>query len=253
MKVNNLAVLSGKILAPKIDEQKEISACLSSLDYQISSHIKKLVALKRYKKGLAQQLFPIEGENVPRLRFPDFRNTNEWQETILGNLVKISTGKKNTQDRVENGKYPFFVRSDTIERINSYSFDGEAILTAGDGVGVGKVFHYINGRFDIHQRVYKLTNFCNKIIGRFLFEEFRKNFKKRVFQMSAKNSVDSIRMEMLFEMPILFPSIPEQIKISNCLSSLDELITAQYKKIESLKMHKNSLMQQLFPNVTEKV
>ena len=91
--------------------------------------------------------------NVPLLRFPEF--SEEWKEKKIGEVAKINTGKKDTQNKVENGKYPFFVRSQIIEKINSYSYDGEAILTAGDGVGVGKVFHYINGKFDYHQRVYK--------------------------------------------------------------------------------------------------
>ena len=77
----------------------------------------------------------------------------EWKVATIKEHATIKTGKRNTQDRVEDGQYPFFVRSQTIERINSYSFDGEAVLTAGDGVGTGKVFHYINGRFDYHQRV----------------------------------------------------------------------------------------------------
>ena len=63
----------------------------------------------------------------------------DWKVDIVKNIAQIKTGSKNTQDRIENGFYPFYVRSQTIERINSYSYDGEAILTAGDGVGVGKV------------------------------------------------------------------------------------------------------------------
>ncbi len=65
----------------------------------------------------------------------------DWECDAIKNLAQISTGNKNTQDKVESGVYPFFVRSQTAERINTYSFDGEAVLTAGDGVGTGKVFH----------------------------------------------------------------------------------------------------------------
>jgi len=74
-------------------------------------------------------------------------------------LPEIKTGDKDTENREDSGKYPFYVRSQTVEHISTYSFDGEAILTAGDGVGVGKVFHYVNGKFDYHQRVYKISNF----------------------------------------------------------------------------------------------
>src|SRR5690606_5742417 len=83
----------------------------------------------------------------------------EWAIKEIGEVVEITTGAKNTQDRIKDGDYPFFVRSQTIERINSYSFNGEAVLTAGDGVGTGKVFHYINGKFDYHQRVYMISGF----------------------------------------------------------------------------------------------
>ena len=85
----------------------------------------------------------------------------KWDLVKLKYLCNINTGNKDTINREADGKYPFYVRSPHIERINSYSFNGEAILTAGDGVGVGKVFHYVNGKFDYHQRVYNLHNFKN--------------------------------------------------------------------------------------------
>lgn len=88
-----------------------------------------------------------------------------WRIAQINEVASITTGGRNTQDRVEDGEYPFFVRSQTVERINSYSFDGEAVLTAGDGVGTGKVFHYINGRFDCHQRVYRISGFDERILG----------------------------------------------------------------------------------------
>ncbi len=82
----------------------------------------------------------------------------DWDVDYIEDVALVATGTKNTQDRIEDGQYPFFVRSQTVERINSYSFDGEAVLTAGDGVGTGKVVHYVNGRFDVHQRVYRISN-----------------------------------------------------------------------------------------------
>ena len=96
-------------------------------------------------------------KKVPNLRFIGFGD--EWQEKRLKELAKIGTGKRDTQDRVRDGKYPFYVRSDTVERINSFGHDGEAILTSGDGVGVGRNFHYVTGKFDFHQRVYAIKDF----------------------------------------------------------------------------------------------
>src|ERR1700758_4146286 len=90
-----------------------------------------------------------------------------WQLVQIRNFASIGTGAKDTQDRSPSGQYPFFVRSQKVERINSWSFDGEAVLTAGDGVGTGKVFHYINGRFDYHQRVYRISNFRPDVSGKY--------------------------------------------------------------------------------------
>src|SRR5438445_4067882 len=109
---------------------------------------------------------------------------------FVKNVAHITTGGKNTQDRIENGAYPFFVRSQTVERINSYSCDGEAVLTAGDGVGTGKVFHYIKGKFDVHQRVYCISDFNERVDGYFFYLYFSTHFFNRIMQMTAKSSVD---------------------------------------------------------------
>ena len=237
---------------PSVDEQQKIADCLSSLDDLIAAQSQKLDALKAHKKGLMQRLFPGEAETVPRLRFPEFRDAGDWDARNISEFAKVTTGNKDTQNKVDNGVYPFFVRSQTVERIDSFSYEGEAVLTSGDGVGVGKNFHYINGKFDFHQRVYCIYGFDKNVSGKFVYLYFSEHFNKRVMQLSAKNSVDSVRMAMITEMPILIPNnIVEQQKIANCLSSLDELITAQSQKLESLKVHKKGLMQQLFPNPNE--
>lgn len=238
-----------EILVPSFAEQQKIADCLSSLDNVISLQTQKIDALQQYKKGLMQKLFPAEGETVPELRFGKF--AGGWNIRNLGELVSIKTGKKNTQDKVPDGKYPFFVRSQQVESIDTYSFDGEAILTAGDGVGVGKVFHYINGKFDYHQRVYCLSDFRSFVSGKYIYEVFKNNFGMETAKYSAKNSVDSVRMEMITGMKIPLPSLNEQQKIADFLSSLDELIAAETQKLAALKTHKTGLMQQLFPSMDE--
>lgn len=232
-------------------EQQKIAACLSSLDEVIAGESQKLELLKEHKKGLLQNLFPQEGEAVPKLRFPEFKDSGEWEEKTIEQVAKVTTGNKDTQNKVENGDYPFYVRSQNVERINTYSYDGEAILTSGDGVGVGKNFHYINGKFDFHQRVYCIYKFEKEIDGKFIYMYFSQHFNERVMRMSAKNSVDSVRRTMITKMPILIPSKSEQQKIAACLSSLDDLIAAQSQKIETLKLHKKGLLQGLFPPVNE--
>ena len=135
-------------------------------------------------------------EQAPDLRFPEF--TDSWEACRFEDVCHITTGNKNTQDKEENGLYPFYVRSQQVERINSYTFDGEAILTAGDGVGVGKVFHHTYGKIGVHQRVYILSDI--KCDGKYLFYYFSANFYDRVKRMSAKNSVDSVRYDMIAKM-----------------------------------------------------
>lgn len=228
-------------------EQQRIADCLSSIDVLIAAEAEKLDALKDHKKGLLQQLFPAPGETTPRLRFPEFQDAGDWRAMTIGDVSSVTTGKRDTQNKDSNGTYPFFVRSQTIERINSFSYDGEAILTSGDGVGVGKNFHYIVGKFDFHQRVYCIYKFRKGVSGNFIFHYFSSNFFDHVSKLSAKNSVDSVRMSMITDMPLQLPTLHEQQKIADCLSSIDALVAAQGSRIDALKVHKQGLMQQLFP------
>lgn len=165
-------------------------------------------------------------------------------------MCSTSTGNKNTQDKADDGIYPFYVRSQTVERINSWTFDGEAILTAGDGVGVGKVFHHSYGKIGVHQRVYILSDF--KCDANYLFHFFSSKFYNRVKRMSAKNSVDSVRKEMITDMPLSLPSRQEQFKIGHILSLLDERIATQNKIIEDLKKLKCAIIEKLYSKIQGK-
>ena len=170
----------------------------------------------------------------------------DWETDLVKNHCLITTGAKNTQDRIEDGQFPFFVRSQKIEKINSYSFDGEAVLTAGDGVGTGKVFHYIKGKFDLHQRVYKMSDFSEKLDGYFFYLYFSNHFYNRIMQMTAKSSVDSVRMEMIADMKIpLPPTLTEQTAIATALSDVDALLNQLDKLIAKKRDIKQATMQQL--------
>jgi len=170
----------------------------------------------------------------------------DWEIEFIKNIVHITTGSKNTQDRKDDGEYPFFVRSQTVERINSYSFDGEAVLTAGDGVGTGKVFHYINGKFDAHQRVYCMSGFNDRINGYYFYLYFSNYFYNRIIQMTAKSSVDSVRREMIAKMPILLPpKKAEQEAIAEALSDTDALIESLEQLIVKKRHIKQGTMQEL--------
>ena len=173
----------------------------------------------------------------------------DWNVDRIGDIASIKTGAKNTQDKQADGEYPFFVRSQEIERINSYSYDGEAVLTAGDGVGTGKVFHYISGRFDIHQRVYRIADFCDAVDGRYFFYQFSTRFYNRIMSMTAKSSVDSVRLEMISDMRIPMPTPREQRAIAQALSDVDELLVALDTLIAKKLDIKRGAAQQLLSGI----
>lgn len=175
----------------------------------------------------------------------------DWDLEYVESVALVTTGGKNTQDRVEDGLYPFFVRSQTVERIDSYSFDGEAVLTAGDGVGTGKVFHYIKGRFDVHQRVYLISRFSERIDGYFFYLYFSIHFYNRIMQMTAKSSVDSVRRDMIARMLIpIPPTKAEQRAIAEALRDVDALLAGLDRLIAKNRDVKQAAMQQLLTGQT---
>ena len=174
----------------------------------------------------------------------------DWDAATVSDVARITTGSRNTQDKVEDGQFPFFVRSQTVERINSFSFDGEAVLTAGDGVGTGKVFHYINGPFDCHQRVYRISDFTDRMNGFYFFKYFSASFYDRIMSMTAKSSVDSVRREMIADMALPVPPIDEQNRIANALKDIDDLIASIDALIAKKRDIKQAAMQQLLTGKT---
>lgn len=119
-------------------------------------------------------------QNVPQVRFKGF--TDDWERREIKELCSISTGKSNTQDKVDDGQYPFYVRSPIIESSNKYLYDEEAVITVGDGVGTGKVFHYVNGKYDLHQRCYRMYNFTEDLNARYFYHTFSYLFYKELWQ-----------------------------------------------------------------------
>ena len=175
----------------------------------------------------------------------------DWEVKEVKTFSKIKTGDKDTQDKIDDGIYAFYVRSQIVERINSYSFNGEAVLTSGDGVGVGKIFFYVNGKFDYHQRVYNIHDFHDDVDGKYFYYYFSIHFFDRVMSMTAKSSVDSVRREMISNMLIpLPPSLTEQRTIANALSNTDALIRQLEQLIAKKKAIKQGAMQELLSGRT---
>lgn len=247
-----------RVLVQDIDfpEQAGIAYVLDTIDEAIAKTEAVIAKLKQVRAGLLHDLLSYGLDENGQLRDPigppeQFKDSplgripREWDVVTIKEIASIKTGEKDTQDRIEHGAYPFYVRSDVVERINSYSFDGEAILTAGDGVGVGKVVHYVNGRFDYHQRVYNIHNFSKNVCGRFLYYFFKENFYSRISGMSAKTSVDSVRMDMIANMNVPLFSFDEQAQVANTLSNFEDTIVSEQMELKKLLWLKSGIQDDL--------
>lgn len=237
-----------------ICEQATIAEVLSTADRAIEQTEALIAKQQRIKTGLMQDLLTRGIDEDGNLRSEEthaFKDSPlgripvEWEVVTIDQIASITTGDKDTQDAEGSGEYPFFVRSQTIERINSFSYDGEAVLTAGDGVGVGKVFHYFNGQFDFHQRVYCIHSYVSDMLGYYFYNYFKMRFMSLVTQFSAKGSVDSVRMEMIAKMLIPKPTRSEQTKASDILRKIETLIDKNIATLHKLRSLKIALMQDL--------
>lgn len=241
---------------PSIPIQKMIANYLDRKTQQINTLIernqKQIELLKELRTGVINQAV-TKGLNLDvKMKDSGIEWLGDipehWEVKKLKYVSNIKTGEKDTIDREDNGIYPFFVRSDKVEKINSYSFNGEAVLTAGDGVGVGRVFHYINGRFDFHQRVYKISDF-KEVLGKYFFYYLKHNFHKEVIKISAKSTVDSLRLPMFLDFPVAFGDSKEQEDIIqyieiNC-QKIDLIILKTKNYIELLKEYRTSLISEV--------
>lgn len=167
-----------------------------------------------------------------------------WTLSTVDQIVDIGTGCRDTQDNIPYGRYKFFVRSPIVERIDVADYDCEAVLTAGDGVGTGKVFHYVNGLFSAHQRVYVMNNFRN-VLGKYFFYYFSKYFIYEVEKYTAKSSVDSVRRPMIAEMEIPLPTIKEQQRIIETISTFDTHIANLTELIEKKMAIREGALEEL--------
>jgi len=225
------------VVFPPLEEQVKIAQILSTWDEALENLNALLEQKRRLKKGLMQQLL------TGRVRFKEFEARGEaWAEVKLGEITRIKTGARDNVHKIENGRYPFFVRSDKIERIDSYSFDGEAILIPGEG-RIGEIIHYVKGRFDYHQRVYKISNFFEgRVIGKYCYYYLQKFFKAATIKGSVKATVDSLRLPTFTQMEMFLPPLEEQRKIAFVLSTLDQEISTLEAEKAALGVQKRGLM-----------
>ena len=170
-----------------------------------------------------------------------------WGICRLRFLCNILTGNQDTQDNDPDGKYPFYVRSPIVEKSNSFTFEGDDILMAGDGVGAGKVFHYVSGKYGCHQRVYSLQKITG-ISRRFLYYYLQNRFYISIETANSKSTVDSVRLNMLQDFSVTIPNCEEQQSIAVFLDTqcahIDSVIEETRAAIEEYKKLKQSVITQ---------
>jgi len=247
-----------KIPIPSLSEQQKIADCLSSLEELITSEIRKLEVLKKHKKGLMQQLFPVEGAKVPKLRFSEFRDSTEWVETELGSVASFINGRAFKQDELlDKGKYQvlrvgnFFTNnewyySDLELEEDKYCEEGDLLYawSASFGPRIWKgekaIYHY---------HIWKVLN-NSQIDKSFLFMLLNYETEKMTSKSANGFALLHITKGTIEGWKCKVPkSTREQKEISACLASFDALIANQSQKLDSLKSHKTGLMQQLFPKL----
>ena len=262
--VNSSDIKNLNILIPKLEEQEKIAKTLTSLDNLIEAQTKKVETLKQHKKGLMQKLFPLEGEKKPKLRFDGFRG--DWEAVKLGDICNYSNGASHEKAIVENGKY-------NLISLNSLDINGnlkykmkkipyndkslqknDLVMVLSDvayGNFLGLTAIIPNDNYILNQRMaglrVKIINSINIHFLRIFINQNQKYFKQKGQGSSQLNLAKSAVTDFV----IYRPKPKEQQKIANTLSSLDNLIEAQIKKVETLKQHKKGLMQKLFVNKEE--
>ena len=242
-----------KLATPPLDEQQAIVNYLdekcgkinNAIDVQkkkidLLNELKQTIITNAVTKGLNPNA-PMKDSGVEWIgEIPE-----HWKIKRTRFLCNIQTGDKDTVNREDDGLYPFYVRSPKVERINTYSFDGEAVLMAGDGVGAGKVFHYANGKFDYHQRVYNLHNFKD-VSGLFFYYYILNKFRYIIEEGAAKNTVDSVRLNMIQDFWMTIPPVSEQQNIVKYIdgeiSKIDSQIAKANQRIELLNELKQSII-----------
>ena len=267
LKIHENDVLKIKVAIPSFQEQQKIASCLSSLDELIAAHNDKLDALKDHKKGLMQNLFPQEGETVPKVRFPEFEGDGEWDTKTLDELGELVNGltysPKDVRNEgllvlrssnIQNGIIDFndcvYVRSDIKGANLSRPKDILICVRNGSKRLIGKnaiipenIPLATHGAF---MTVFRASN------PDFVFQLFQSDAYDRQVKADLGATINSINGKNFIKYEFAVPSNPqEQQKIASCLSSLDEVIEAQVAKIEQLKLHKKGLMQGLFPKIND--
>ena len=208
------AVMKFEVPLPPPEVQREIVRILDNFTNLTAELTAELTARQKQYEFYRDKLltFGVLGGGTI-----DFR----WR--MLCEIADISTGNSNTNEAVEDGKYPFFVRSQEPLRKNDFEYDEAAIITAGDGVGVGKVYHYIEGKYALHQRAYRIHINTPEVVPKYYFHYMKAKFLPYIQKTMFQGSVASIRRPMLNAFPVPVPSLDVQNRIVNVLDNFEKI------------------------------
>ncbi|CUX10148.1 restriction endonuclease subunit S [Agrobacterium deltaense] len=250
-----------EIPAPSLPEQRKIADCLDSVDALIAAQGRKVEALRAHKKGLMQQLFPQEGESQPRLRFPEFRDAGDWVKAKLGNHVAIGSGGSPSNFTLSSaGKYAF-VKVEDLNNCTKYQITGREFCndSAGTIPTNSIVFPKRGAAIELNKiritaaEILIDTNLMaltpkNGLATEFLYYSIA---NVGLSHIADTSTIPQINNKHIIPFDFLLPTRPEQQRIADSLSSLDDLIAAEIQKLDRLMTHKKGLMQQLFPQLGE--
>lgn len=261
-----------QLLKPALPEQQKIADCLDSVDALVEAQGRKVEALRAHKKGLMQQLFPQKGETQPRLRFPEFEGTGDWEEGILSDIGTVLQGYgfPERYQGQQSGDFPFYKVSDIsrslaagktfIEEAANYVKENQLNELRAKLIPAGTtVFAKIGEAIRSNKRAITTVPCLidNNAAGVKAIRGRAANFfiYLTMEQISlidhAGGVVPAVNKSAIEAIPVKFPKIEEQQRIADCLTSLDDLIGTETRKLDTLKTHKKGLIQQLFPRFGE--
>lgn len=269
----NLQIIKSLVvILPSLPEQQKIADCLTSVDELIAAQARKVDALRIHKKGLMQQLFPREGETQPRLRFPEFQDAGDWAVKPFSELCDIKHGYAFEGEFFSNeGDYVLLTPGNFYEE-GGYRDRGEKqkyytgeiprdyVLNFGDlvvamteqaaGLLGSPILVPESGKFLHNQRLGLVTTRLGvPWTNEFFFHVFNTQPVRKAIHASASGTkVRHTSPTKIGDIGVSFPTLlPEQQRIADCFTTLDELISTETQRLEALKTHKKGLMQQLFP------
>lgn len=162
-----------------------------------------------------------------------------------GQIAEIGTGSSDRKDAVEEGGFPFFVRSKTVMRHSTYEYDETAIIIPGEG-GVGDIFHFVSGKYALHQRAYRVKLTSDKLDPKFAFYYFQAKFKRFIEKVAVSATVKSIRKPMLTRFPIPVPPLEIQREIVQVLDAFSGLEQNLVTELELRKKQFEEYRERLF-------